>query len=182
MRCQESHRVLYKFIKQSYSYVIHAQCQDDVSVNEDTATLIFISIQNSVPGYTRYWSSIAFRRVCRCTGSSGVKFFCYVTLSTSILHFFRAFLCLFFPLGYQLRIPLSHTLPSTRKTQAYDCYLLFFEERERERENQQDATIRCLLSTLSQNVSGIIMPIFRRTKDRVLLHVVCCAGSAGCGW
>jgi len=35
----------------------------------------------------------------------------------------------------------------------------------RERENQQDATIRCLLSTLSQHVSGIIMPIFRRTKS-----------------
>jgi len=34
----------------------------------------------------------------------------------------------------------------------------------RERKNQQDTTIRCLLSTLSQHVSGIIMPIFRRTK------------------
>jgi len=33
-----------------------------------------------------------------------------------------------------------------------------------ERENKQDATVRCLLSTLSQHVSGIIMPIFRRTK------------------
>ena len=43
-----------------------------------------------------------------------------------------------------------------------------------ERENQQDATVRCLLSILSQHVSGIIMPIFRRTR-RVLLHVVCCA-------
>jgi len=50
-----------------------------------------------------------------------------------------------------------------------------------ERENQQDATVRSLLSTLSQHVSGIIMSIFRRTR-RVLLHVVCCAGSAGCGW
>jgi len=50
-----------------------------------------------------------------------------------------------------------------------------------ERENQQDATVWCLLSTLSQHVSGIIMPIFRRPK-RVLLHVLCCAGSAGCGW
>ena len=49
------------------------------------------------------------------------------------------------------------------------------------RENQQHATVRCLLSILSQHVSGIIMPIFRRTR-RVLLHVVCCAGSAGCGW
>ena len=47
----------------------------------------------------------------------------------------------------------------------------------RERENQQDATDRCLLSILSQHVSDIIMPIFRRTR-RVLLHVVCCAGSA----
>jgi len=34
---------------------------------------------------------------------------------------------------------------------------------------------------LSQYVSGIIMPIFRRPR-RVLLHVVCCAGSAECGW
>jgi len=35
----------------------------------------------------------------------------------------------------------------------------------RQRDNQQDATIRCLLSTLSQHVSDIIMPIFRRTKS-----------------
>jgi len=41
-----------------------------------------------------------------------------------------------------------------------------------ERENQQDATVRCLSSTLSQHVSGIIMPIFRRTR-RVLLRWFC---------
>ena len=34
---------------------------------------------------------------------------------------------------------------------------------------------------LSQHVSGIIMPIFRRTKT-VLLHMVYCSGSAGYGW
>jgi len=34
--------------------------------------------------------------------------------------------------------------------------------------NQQDATVRCLLPTLSQRVSGIIMPIFRRARR------VCC--------
>ena len=34
---------------------------------------------------------------------------------------------------------------------------------------------------LSQYVSGIIMPIFRRTKA-LLLHFVCCSGFAGCGW
>ena len=48
----------------------------------------------------------------------------------------------------------------------------------RERENQQDATIRCLLSTLSQHVLGIIMPIFRRTKTCVtadgVLRWFCC--------
>ena len=34
---------------------------------------------------------------------------------------------------------------------------------------------------LSQHVSGIIMPIFRSTKT-VLLLMVYCSGSAGCGW
>ena len=34
---------------------------------------------------------------------------------------------------------------------------------------------------LSQHVSGIIMPIFRRSKT-VLLHMEYRAGSAGCGW
>jgi len=43
-----------------------------------------------------------------------------------------------------------------------------------ERENQQDARVRCLFLTISQHVSGIIMPIFMRTR-RMLLHVVCCA-------
>jgi hypothetical protein len=34
---------------------------------------------------------------------------------------------------------------------------------------------------LSQHVSGIIMPIFTRSKT-VLLHMVYCSVSAGCGW
>ena len=34
---------------------------------------------------------------------------------------------------------------------------------------------------LSQHVSGIIMPIFSRTKT-ALLYLVYCSGSAGCGW
>jgi glycerol-3-phosphate acyltransferase PlsY len=43
---------------------------------------------------------------------------------------------------------------------------------------------RCVVGcehNLFQQVSGIIMPIFRRTKA-LLLHLVCCSGSAGCGW
>ena len=49
------------------------------------------------------------------------------------------------------------------------------------REDQQDATIRRLLLTSVSTCSGIIMPIFRKTKA-LLLHLVCCSGSAGCGW
>ena len=41
-----------------------------------------------------------------------------------------------------------------------------------ERENQQDATVRCLLSILSQHVSGIIIPIFRRTREGVIARSV----------
>ena len=37
---------------------------------------------------------------------------------------------------------------------------------------------RCSFLTISQHVSGIIMPIFRRTR-RMLLHVVCCAVTGG---
>ena len=40
-----------------------------------------------------------------------------------------------------------------------------------ERENQQDATVRCLFLKISQHVSGIIMPIFRRTRRLVLLRM-----------
>jgi hypothetical protein len=34
---------------------------------------------------------------------------------------------------------------------------------------------------LFQQISGIIMPIFMSSKI-VLLHMVYCSGSAGCGW
>jgi len=41
-------------------------------------------------------------------------------------------------------------------------------------ENQQDATVRCLLSIFSQYVSGIIMPIFTRTRPCVTARGVLC--------
>ena len=37
-----------------------------------------------------------------------------------------------------------------------------------------------IIKRLSQHVSGIIMPIIRRTRP-VLLHMVFCTGCAGCG-
>jgi len=54
----------------------------------------------------------------------------------------------------------------------------FCVKREKTKKMQQSDVYYQLLS---QHVSGIIMPIFRRTKT-VLLHLVCCSGSAGCGW
>ena len=56
--------------------------------------------------------------------------------------------------------------------------VLLCEEREKTNNMQQSGVYYQLLS---QHVSDIIMPIFRRTKT-VLLHMVYCAGSAGCGW
>jgi len=52
----------------------------------------------------------------------------------------------------------------------------------RERENQQGATIKYLLSTSVSTCFGHNYAHLQENKDRVLLHVVCCAGSAGCGW
>jgi len=52
----------------------------------------------------------------------------------------------------------------------------------RERKNQQDATIRCLLSTSFSTCFGHHYAHLQENKDRVLLHRVYCAGSAGCGW
>jgi len=51
-----------------------------------------------------------------------------------------------------------------------------------ERKNQQDATVRCLLSTSVSTCFGHHYAHLQVNKDCVLLHMVYCAGSAGCGW
>ena len=51
-----------------------------------------------------------------------------------------------------------------------------------ERKNQQDATIRCLSSTSVSTFFGQHYTHLQENKDRVLLHMVYCVGSAGCGW
>jgi len=49
------------------------------------------------------------------------------------------------------------------------------------REKSTDATnLMFIIKLLSQHVSGIIMPIIRRTRP-VLLHMVFCTVCAGCG-
>ena len=41
---------------------------------------------------------------------------------------------------------------------------------------------RCLVGCEHcEGFCSTVMPIFRRTKA-LLLHLVCCSGSAGCGW
>ena len=58
---------------------------------------------------------------------------------------------------------------------------LYMESVKREK-NQQDATIRCLLSTSVSTCFGHHYAHLQENKDRVLLHTVYCAGSAECGW
>ena len=55
-------------------------------------------------------------------------------------------------------------------------------EQNMKREDQQDATIRCLLLTSDSTCFGHHYAHLQDNKDRVLLHMVCCSGSAGCGW
>ena len=50
------------------------------------------------------------------------------------------------------------------------------------REDQQDAKISCLLLTSVSTCFGHHYALLQENKDRVLLHKVYCAGSAGCGW
>ena len=52
----------------------------------------------------------------------------------------------------------------------------------RERENQPDTTIRCLLSASVPTCFGHHYAHLQENEDRVLLHVVGCDGSTGCGW
>ena len=62
----------------------------------------------------------------------------------------------------------------------YNCILIFSKSEEREKTDKMQQ-LDVYYQLLSQHVSGTIMPIFRRTKT-VLLHMVYCSGSAGCGW
>ena len=66
--------------------------------------------------------------------------------------------------------------------------ILFFQvpmtmhrEQNMKREDQQDATIRYLLLTSVSTCFRHHYALFRRTTAP-LLHLVCCSGSAGCGW
>ena len=78
-------------------------------------------------------------------------------------------------------------IPSLRAvSKLFDCKLQVPVTVHREQSVRREETNKMQRSDvyyqlLSQHVSGIIMAIFRRTKA-LLLHLVCCSGSAGCGW
>ena len=80
----------------------------------------------------------------------------------------------------QLPLVVTEKLHISANSSAYFWVLMtVHREQSVKREDQQDATIRCLLLTSVSKC--FIVPIFRRTKA-LLLHLVCCSGSAGCGW
>jgi len=85
-------------------------------------------------------------------------------------------------------LPASSNISNTLTVAGWRLYMhketilkeMYFKCGEREKTNNlQKSDVYYQL--LSQHVSVIIMPIFRRTKA-VLLHMVYCSGSAGCGW
>jgi len=55
-------------------------------------------------------------------------------------------------------------------------------EQSMKREDQQDATIRCLLLTSISTCFGHHYAHLQEKKKALLLHLVRCSGSAGCGW
>jgi len=52
----------------------------------------------------------------------------------------------------------------------------------RERENQQDNNNQMFIINTVSTCFGHHYAYLQENKDRVILHVVCCAGSAGRGW
>ena len=88
------------------------------------------------------------------------------------------------------RIPLKHVAKRNwRDKCVWEIVLLALGSCDRaswakceERESQQHATIGCLLSTSVSTCFGHHYAHLQENKDRVLLHMVYCAGSAGCGW
>ena len=52
---------------------------------------------------------------------------------------------------------------------------------EREKTNKMQQS-NVYYQHLSQHVSGIYYAHLKENKDPVLLHMVYCSGSAGCGW
>ena len=80
--------------------------------------------------------------------------------------------------AYKIETPGNYPKENTLYSEHGKSLKSRCEEKEKTNKMQQ---LDAYYQLQSQHVSGIIMPIFRRTKA-LLLHLVCCSDSAGCGW
>jgi hypothetical protein len=69
-------------------------CRDGTFSNENLPTqhsirhiFLLYLCKIVIQCYTGYWFSVAFPNICLFTASSGVRFFCLITLFTSFAHF-----------------------------------------------------------------------------------------------
>jgi hypothetical protein len=77
--------------------------------------------------YIGYWFSVAFHHSCWFTASSGVKFFCFITLSTSVSYFISGLPLLLLASSDQVIICLGHLLSSMHvNATILTCYFPFF--------------------------------------------------------
>ena len=75
--------------------------------------------------YSGYWFSVTFRHIYRFTASSGVRFFSFITLSTSVAYVILGLPPLFLPSGYQLNNGVGRLLSPTRSTRPYHFNMLY---------------------------------------------------------
>jgi hypothetical protein len=78
-----------------------------------------------IPCSADYWFSVAFRHIYWFTASSGVTFFCFITLSTSLSHFISGLPLLYLPCGDQVSIRLGNLLSPTSNICPYNFNVLF---------------------------------------------------------
>jgi hypothetical protein len=75
--------------------------------------------------YTGFWFPVAFHHICRITASSGVKLFCFISLSILLSHLIYGGVPLLLPSSEQVIIRLGHVLSSMRNTCPYHFNTLF---------------------------------------------------------
>ena len=105
-------------IYRSYSF-----CQRRININFNLFVGHLFFCLTGFHYYSGYWSSVAFRHIYRFTASSGVRYFCFITLSTSVAHVISGLPLLFLPSGDQLNYGVGRLLSPTRGIRPYHLFL-----------------------------------------------------------